>query len=373
MRTPSFLLGRIFGVEVRIHSLFLLFLVFSMTYSAFTGSTPSRGFALWLLMLLAVLVREAARAMAFAWGGIKLERLVLLPTGAIPTAEARTHAQQKAVTSRAIALAGPLANFAVGITLALLLYTATASVNLFTRPWVTPAYLLRSLIWTQVFLGGLHLIPAFPLDAGATLRKRFERIRGNAKGARAMAGISQMTAFFLVLAGLTSQNLWLMVMGAFLLAGTQMDTEAVVAQTTGDSVSMQDVMLTDFTTLSASDTLEQALERSVHSLQDIFPVVRGPLLVGAVSRQTLSESLRVEGNGYVQGVMARTFPIAAASDALGPTLARIGGAGAQMVPVVEDDRVLGIVTPQSLSLAMHLLGSSRRLLQRAAKAGQDGE
>jgi CBS domain-containing protein len=374
MRTPSLRIGVLFGVEIRLHVLWILFLFFSMTYAAFTGATALRGFALWFLMLVAVMVREVARSIAFAASGARLSSLLVLPAGAVPSFSSGS--KKEAQESHLVALAGPLANFFVGITLALLLYMATNQVNLFERPWVTPAYLLRSLIWTQVLLGGLHLIPAAPLDAGVTLRQRFARIRGSARGARAMAGISQTVSMGLVIAGISMQNVWLMVMGAFLMVGAQMEAATAVGSETsaGDSVLMRDVMLTDFTTISSADTLEMAMDRSVHSLQDIFPVVRGSLLVGTVSRQTLSDALS-QGNGYVQGVMARTFPVAAAEDSLSATLLRIGGGGTQMVPIVErntsdngeGDRVLGIVTPQSLSLAMHLLGRSRRLVERAAR------
>ena len=43
-------------------------------------------------------------------------------------------------------------------------------------------------------------------------------------------------------------------------------------------------MLTDFATLSPADTLEDALEKAVHSLQDDFPVVRGSDMVGVISK-----------------------------------------------------------------------------------------
>jgi predicted transcriptional regulator len=52
---------------------------------------------------------------------------------------------------------------------------------------------------------------------------------------------------------------------------------------------MREVMLTDFATLSPSDTLADALVRCVHSLQEDFPVVRGQQLVGIVNRQRIVE------------------------------------------------------------------------------------
>lgn len=365
-------------MEVRLHALWILFLFFSMTYAAFTGASASRGFALWLLMLGAVVVREVARSIAFAAAGADLTSLMLLPAGGIATFSSKGPKGKDPAAKRAVALVGPLANFFAGITFALLLYMATNAINLFERPWVTPSHLLRALIWTQVLLGGLHLIPASPLDAGALLARSFAGLKDRVKAARAMAGISQVVSMGLVIAGISLQNLWLMVMGAFLMVGSQMEAASALASddTAGDSVRMRDVMLTDFTTLSSADTLEQAWERSVHSLQDIFPVVRGPLLVGTVSRQTLASALR-EGNGYVQGVMSRTFPVARAEDSLAATLSRIGGGGTQMVSIVEGaagdeaellgERVLGIVTPQSLSLAVNLVGRTQQSMDRIAK------
>ena len=80
-------------------------------------------------------------------------------------------------------------------------------------------------------------------------------------------------------------------MGGFVLIGAHMEDQGLLLQTDVDAVRMRDVMLTQFSMLSASDTLEDALQRSVHTLQDVFPVVRGANLVGAVSRQSIVEAL----------------------------------------------------------------------------------
>jgi len=131
------------------------------------------------------------------------------------------------------------------------------------------------------------------------------------------------------------------------MIGSHMEDQGLLLQTDVDAVRMRDVMLTQFSTLSASDTLEDALQRSVHTLQDVFPVVRGANLVGAVSRQGIVEALQADGNGYVQGVMTRSFQTAQPDDSLVKTLRRImAGQGAQMVPILDGDRIVGIITPQ---------------------------
>ena len=174
--------------------------------------------------------------------------------------------------------------------------------------------------------------------------------------------MGQWIAIALVVTGLLMGNPWLAIMGAFVLIAAHMETQGMLVQSDADSVLMRDVMLTQFSTLSASDTLEDALQRAVHSLQDVFPVVRGGNLVGAVSRQSIMEALASGGNSYVQGVMTRSFQTARPEDSLVHTLGRITGAqGAQLVPVMQGERIVGIVTPQNLSQSMGLLNQTRRM------------
>ena len=72
MRGWSFPIGRFLGVDVRIHTFFLLLLGLSISYASMTGATGARGFALWLLLLLAIFIREVARAIAAAWFGLEV-------------------------------------------------------------------------------------------------------------------------------------------------------------------------------------------------------------------------------------------------------------------------------------------------------------
>jgi CBS domain-containing protein len=136
----------------------------------------------------------------------------------------------------------------------------------------------------------------------------------------------------------------------------------VFFQSVVDTVHMREVMLTDFATLSASDTLADALSRCVHSLQEDFPVVRGPQLVGIVSRQRIVDALRNDGNGYIQSVMSRGFQVAKPEDTLGTMIRRLtAGQGLALIPVTESGRVVGIVSVQNLMSSMSLLSEQRRI------------
>ncbi|HXC96591.1 MAG TPA: CBS domain-containing protein [Edaphobacter sp.] len=370
MRGWSFPIGRFFGVDVRVHTFFLLLLGLSISYGSMIGVTGAQGFALWLLLLLAVLVREIARSLGAAWFGLELRSILLLPTGGLmsyASSEANELASTPALQKK-LGIIGPIANIGFGLVLGAIALTFSPGVNLFGQPWLSPAHLLRAAIWMNILLGVVNLLPALPLDGGRVFRGEFAKTKGVIKGSRAAAGVGQMVAYGLILAGILlmvsgrSYGMWLLILGGFVMIGAHMEDQGVLLQADVDAVRMRDVMLTQFSTLSASDTLEEALQRSVHTLQDVFPVVRGSNLVGAISRQNIVEALHADGNGYVQGVMTRSFQTAQLDDSLVKTLRRImAGQGAQMVPVLEGDRIVGIITPQNLAHSMGMLNQRRRL------------
>jgi Zn-dependent protease/predicted transcriptional regulator len=370
MRGWSFPIGRFLGVDVRIHTFFLLLLGLSISYASMTGATGARGFALWLLLLLAVVVREVGRAVGAAWFGLELRSVLLLPIGGLfsyATPEATELATTPGMQKR-MAVIGPITNIGFGLLLAAMALAVSPEVNLFGRPWMSPSHLLRAAVWVNLLLGVVNLLPASPLDGGRVFRGEFAKSKGVIKGSRAAAGLGQAVAYGLIIAGMAmmisgqTTGMWLLILGGFVLIAAHMEDQGLLLQTDVDAVRMRDVMLTQFSMLSASDTLEDALQRSVHTLQDVFPVVRGANLVGAVSRQSIVDALHADGNGYVQGVMTRSFQTAQPDDSLVKTLRRImAGQGAQMVPVLEGDRIVGIITPQNLAHSMGLLNQRRKM------------
>jgi CBS domain-containing protein len=146
------------------------------------------------------------------------------------------------------------------------------------------------------------------------------------------------------------------------MIGAQIEDQGVFFQSVVDTVHMHEVMLTDFATLSPSDTLADALSRCVHSLQEDFPVVRGLQLVGIVNRQRIVDALRNDGDGYIQSIMSRAFQVARPEDTLGATIRRLSaGRGLALIPVADAGRIVGVVSVQNLMTSMSLLSEQRRL------------
>ncbi len=358
------------GVEMRVHIFFPLLLFVFFAISGVDGWP--RGLGLFVLLVGAVVVRETARLLVAAWLGLRLRAILLLPIGGL-FAYANPESQENSSRGGgqfALALAGPMANWGAALVCAAAILGASGDVRLIDHPLISSAHLLRSLVWLQAFLGLLHVMPAYPLDCGRLIRNGFARKHGVGPAARAAAGLGQVLALAAMVGGMLAQNPWLILAGFFVMIGAQIEDQGVFFQSVVDTVRMREVMLTDFATLSPSDTLADALYRCVHSLQEDFPVVRGPQLVGIVSRQRIVDALRSEGNGYVQSVMSRAFQVARPEDTLGATIRRLtAGHGLGLIPVTESGRVVGVVSVQNLMSSMSLLAEQRRIERQEASEG----
>ncbi|MBV8892006.1 MAG: site-2 protease family protein [Acidobacteria bacterium] len=373
MRSWSISLGRVFGIEVRLHLTFLFLLAFVwLTESAahHAPPNPGRGVALVALVLASVLLHELGHALVSLRAGIRAKSVVLLPIGGVTMLDesyALGNTGQGAknwARDTRIALAGPLVNFVAAAVSATVISAVLPQTDLLAWPFLTSSNLLRSLIWANLYLAAFNLLPAYPLDGGRILRAFFARKVDSVEATRRAVAIGQAIAMLFVLVGML-WNVWLAMVGFFLFIAAQLEERSVVFQSVLATVQMSDIMLTDFATLSPADTLEDALDKAVHSLQDDFPVIRGSDMVGVISKQKILQALRTQGNGYVQAVMSRIFEVAGRGETLASAFRKLTAKNLSIIPVVEDQRLVGIVTLQNLMHSMALLAESRKLRREA--------
>jgi CBS domain-containing protein len=153
---------------------------------------------------------------------------------------------------------------------------------------------------------------------------------------------------------------WLSILGLFVLLYLRVGKLQNQAGAGGESILVHEVMLTEYTLLSSSDTLRGALDRTIHSLHDVFPVVRGNRLVGSISRQTMAEHLVTDGDSYLQGAMIKNLQLTAPDEKLFDALRRASTLGAsEFLPVVQEGALVGILTSQSLARAVHQVKLTR--------------
>ncbi len=335
MRGWSISAGRIFGVELRIHWTFYFLLPLFVWYNDYAShhgtANEGRDLALVGIIFGSVLVHELGHALVARSSGIRAKSITLLPL--VPWKR-----------DIRIAMAGPFTSLLIALVSTGIILVVAPHVDLRTWPFMQSRNLPRSLVWANLYLVGFNLLPADPMDRGRVLRALFSRRMDPVQATRRAVSIGQAFATLFILVGMLLPNYWLTLVGLFLFIGSQMEERSAVFQSVLEKVHLEDIMLTDFATLSPADTLEDALDKAVHSLQDDFPVIRGSDMVGVISRQKILEALRVEGNGYVQAVMNRIFEVAQKGESLASAFRKLTARNLSIIPVVEDQRLVGIVT-----------------------------
>lgn len=370
MRNWTIPAGRIFGVEIRVHVSFLFLLVFvglSQRGPHIAVANPVRGAALVAIIFASVVLHELGHALVGRHSGVTPRAIVLLPIGGITIFdEAQPTMTPDWRRDVKIAIAGPLVNFLIAGAAAVLVGLAMPQSTVWTDPYVSSGNLPHSLVWANLWLGLFNLLPAYPMDGGRVLRAVFSRRMDPVSATRRAVSIGRGFAIAFFIAGVW--NAWFFIIGAFLFIAAQMEDRSAVFQSVLETVRLEDIMLTDFTILSPADTLEDALEKAVHCLQDDFPVIRGADMVGVVSKQKILQTLRSEGNGYVQAVMNRIFDVASKSESLASAFRKLSARNSSILPVVEDQQLVGIVTLQNLMHSMALLAETRKLRKAALES-----
>jgi Zn-dependent protease len=378
MRSWSIPIGRLFGIEIRIHWTFAFLLAFLLFTEVATQDATAalRVLGLFAIVFGSVVLHELGHALVARGLGIPAKGIILLPIGGITILD-EAHAIPDPVNDWnrdiRIAAAGPLVNLFIAGLSAVVLLAAMPGFSLTARPLLHSSALLRSIVWANLYLGLFNLLPAYPMDGGRVLRAFFSRRVDLVRATHRAVRIGHVFSILMIMVGMLLSSrtetrwdgYWLMMIGFFLFAGAQLEERSAVFQSVLQSVRLEEVMLTDFATLSPADTLEDALEKAVHTLQDDFPVVRGSDMVGVVSRQKLLDALRAEGNGYVQAVMNRIFEVAAKQESLASAFRKLSARNLSIIPIVDDQHLVGIVTLQNLMHSMSLLAESRKLRREA--------
>ncbi len=380
MLRSSIAIGKVMNVDLRVHLSFLLLLVLSVGFSMVENNGAARGIALWLAMCSAVLVREVARSIAATYAGLRLRAIFLLPIGGLMAfSTSAQEANTPEANTRLLMLTGPIANFAVGLLLLGASYGLEPKVSLLAQPWISTSHILRSLVWMQLILGMVSLLP-MPVPTSSPAKSAASEPSTAGKPARSgiagrlpfpALGLGTGLALAMIVAGFLLMNLWLIILGGFMMLGAQLSSAHTVSTADAETILVREVMLTEYTLLSSSDTLQDALDQSIHSAQEVFPVVRGDRLVGSIARQTIAQRLVSDGNGYLQGIMTRSLQLASPSDKLIEALHNAALLGAsEFIPVVEDGAMIGILTPQSLARAVQQIKLLRPAVAKLRETGR---
>ncbi|TWU20282.1 putative zinc metalloprotease Rip3 [Novipirellula galeiformis] len=199
-------LGRLAGIDVRIHWTFLLvpLWVYFSSLAAGSGIASAALSVLFVLTIFAcVLCHEYGHALMARYFGIPTRDITLLPIGGVASLQ---RMPRRPGQELAIALAGPAVNVGIAAVIfagIVFLNPASGAVALFAT----------QLAIVNVALVVFNMLPAFPMDGGRVLRSLLAMWMPYASATRIAATIGQITAMGFGLLGLITGN-WILVLVA---------------------------------------------------------------------------------------------------------------------------------------------------------------
>jgi CBS domain-containing protein len=246
-----------------------------------------------------------------------------------------------------IALAGP----AVNVAIATVLYGSPALTHAWeplSRLRVASGPLIERLLLANISLVLFNLVPAFPMDGGRVLRAPLARRMTYAKATETAAFVGQGFALVFGFIG-PFTNPMLLVIGVFIWFTARQEAATAPIRSTLSALSARAAMITDFEVLRPGDTLSDAGRLTLKGSQRDFPVVEHGRVTGILTRSDPLEGLADYGQDCpVRFLIHSGFPVAEPAEQLETALQRLQESGAGTMPVVQEGRLIGLISSHNL-------------------------
>jgi predicted transcriptional regulator len=243
----------------------------------------------------------------------------------------------------AVALAGPAVNVAIAAGLFGWL-SLTSSMLPFEQLGVVAGPFWERLMVVNIFLVVFNMLPAFPMDGGRVVRALLAQRMNYVRATQLAATLGQGMALLFGLIGIFS-NPFLLFIAFFVWIGATQEAGMVQIRSALGGIPVDHAMVTDYQTLSPGDDLERGIEMILAGSQQDFPVVENGKVVGVLTRQDLLRVLAEKGKtALVSEVMQRDIQIVDSSEMLESAFQRLQACQCHTLPVQHSGRLVGLLT-----------------------------
>lgn len=372
----SFKIAEFRGIGVFVHATFLILIGFVVLSHWAVGHDIAKtleGVAFVLALFTCVVLHEFGHALTAARFGIRTRDITLLPIGGVARLE---RMPEEPLHELWVALAGPAVNVAIAAAIFVALQVFGAAIGPVERLSVTGGSIFERLMFVNIGLAAFNLLPAFPMDGGRVLRAALATRLDYTRATQIAASAGQAMALLFGLVGFFT-NPFLMFIALFVWIGAGQEASLVVMRAALAGIPVVRAMETVFRVLAPSDLLTRAVDETLASAQQDFPVLEGGVVVGILTRQALLEGLARRGaESTVAESMQREFPSIEAAEMLDAAFRRLEGKNSRTMPVMQGGVLVGLVTLDNVGdvVAIRSALEGRRPGRRPLPTGRhDGE
>lgn len=220
-------LGKLFGVEVRIHGTFLILLAFLALSGLLNGGPWQAVLSLGLSVIVfsIVVAHEFGHILAARKFGFKTRDVILSPIGGMARLEGLP---SKPHQEMIVAAAGP----AVNLVLAGLGYLIQPLFAFNTPAGILLNALTGWFVTINVTLLLFNLIPALPMDGGRILRAALSKRMGRVRATEIAAKVARWSALLMAGYAIFSGHLMLLIIAGFVYFASWMEVVQAKVQAT---------------------------------------------------------------------------------------------------------------------------------------------
>ncbi len=311
-----------------------------------------------VLLFACVLIHELSHSYTSNRLGIEIKEITLFIFGGVARL---TEEPNDAIKELKIAVAGPLASLVLAV-LFKVLYLATENAGI-----LPLSALFEFLYIINIVLLVFNMIPGFPLDGGRVLRAIWWASTGNVIRAtkitstigKGFALVLIVFGFIEIFGGFFIQGLWAILIGTFLMQASEASYRQLLMKATLEDVKVGDIMSTGVVTVDAALTLQRVIDEYFFHYHFVsFPVSDGQRIVGMLS---LNDVRVIPREKWVEVTVREAMkPLPSGRSELHPqdlvteAFTRMLEEGAGRYPVVDEGRLVGIISRRDIMKTMEL-------------------
>ncbi|MBW2965712.1 site-2 protease family protein [Candidatus Woesearchaeota archaeon] len=355
MKLRSVRLGRILGIDIELHyTWFFIFilLAWGLSVGFFPHYYPDLtkteywviGIISSILLFVSVLIHELSHSFIAQRGKVAVEKITLFFFGGVAQISDENISPSREFK---MAAAGPIISFV----LAFVFYVVFK---------FSPVLYLTAICFyltrLNLILAVFNLVPGYPLDGGRMLRAALWAHYNDIKIATKYAATGgKIFGIILATAGLLGMflglgTLWFVLIGVFIYFLAGMGYEQVILKEILSKANVRQVMIKNFVSVHPSTTIAKLFSNYfLRYPQETFPVIEKKKLLGIVT----TESINLIPKRKWLSLTARDIMVplkrkAKEEDNAYKTLIKMSSKGADILPVMKNDRLKGMVSIPSL-------------------------
>ncbi len=341
----SIRLFRVLGIDIKIHySLFLILLILVWIFyiQEFPYGFKGREYGIQLSILasislfISVFLHELGHSIVSKKFGYNVREIILFIFGGVAVLEKQPKGMQELLVS----ITGPAVSFAIALIFYFLSFSEIKPISDFSAVF----FRINAII--AVF----NLIPAFPLDGGRVLRGVLSRYFPPERATFIASETGKALAIFMGIFGLF-YNLWLTIIAIFIYLGASEEEKMSRLESFLGKLRAEDIMTTEIKTVTPDMDVGEFMEFAFKMKHLGYPVVDEGKLVGMV---TIHDVAGKDMNQKIRDLMSKDLVTVSPDTPAMEVFRLINETGIGRIPVVENGKLVGIITKTDLIRLMQI-------------------